>query len=75
MREEKAAPAVTFGAELRGAAISGLADAFHALAAVLLFCVNYGPSLLLWAAFLYLPARMLWRRFRPATAVPATTSA
>jgi hypothetical protein len=75
MREEKVAPVVTFGAELRSAAISGLSDAFHALSAVLLFCVNYGPSLLLWAAFLYFPARMLWRRFRPANPVPAATGA
>lgn len=75
MREEKVAPAVTFGAELRGAAISGLSDAFHALAGVLLFCVNYGPSLLLWAAFLYFPVRMLWRRFRPANPVAAATGA
>ena len=75
MREEKAAPAVTFGAELRSAAISGLSDAFHALSAVLLFCVNYGPSLLLWFAFLYLPAKMLWRRFRPANPLPTPTGA
>jgi len=75
MREEKIAPAVTFGAELRGAAISGLSDAFHALAGVLLFCVNYGPSLLLWAAFLYFPGRMLWRRFRPANPMPTPTGA
>ena len=75
MREEKAAPVVTFGAELRSAAISGLSDAFHALSALLLFCVNYGPSLLLWAVFLYLPARMLWRRFRPATPLATPTGA
>ncbi|HXY23894.1 MAG TPA: DUF4349 domain-containing protein [Candidatus Acidoferrum sp.] len=75
MREEKVAPAVTFGAELRSAAISGLSDAFHALSAILLFCVNYGPSLLLWAAFLYFPTRMLWRRFRPANPAPTPASA
>jgi len=75
MREEKVAPAVTFGAELRSAAIAGFSDAFHALSAILLFCVNYGPSLLLWAAFLYFPARMLWRRFRNANALPTPTGA
>lgn len=73
MREERVAPVTTFGAELRGAAIAGFGDAFHALSAILLFCVNSGPSLLVWAVFLYLPARMLWRRFRPANPLPAPT--
>lgn len=75
MREERLAPAVTFGAELRGAAVAGFSDAFHAISAILLFCVNYGPSLLLWAAFLYFPVRVAWRRLRPANPLPTPTSA
>jgi hypothetical protein len=75
MREDRVAPAVTFGAELRSAAISGFSDAFRALSALLLFCMNYGPSLLLWVAFLYLPAKMLWRRFHPANPLPTPTGA
>lgn len=75
MREERIAPGVTFGAELRSAAVAGFTDAFHAISAILLFCMNYGPSLLLWAAFLYFPARMAWRRLRPASPLPTPTSA
>lgn len=75
MREERLAPGVTFGAELRSAAIAGLSDAFHSISAILLFCVNYGPSLLLWAAFIYFPLRVVWRRLRPANPLPAPTSA
>lgn len=75
MREERVAPGVTFGAELRGAAVAGFSDAFHAISAILLFCMSYGPSLLLWAAFLYFPVRMAWRRFRPANPFATPTSA
>lgn len=75
MREERVAPGTTFGAELRAAAVAGFSDAFHAISAILLFCVNYGPSLLLWAAFLYFPVRMAWRRLRPANPLPTPTSA
>lgn len=75
LREERVAPGVTFGAELRSAAVGGFSDAFHAISAMLLFCVNYGPSLLLWAAFLYFPVRMVWRRLRTANPLPTPTSA
>src|SRR5262249_25027201 len=61
LREERFAPAESFSTELRGAALSGLSDAFRTISAILLFCVNYGPSLLLWAFILFFPARMLWR--------------
>lgn len=74
MREEQVAPGVTFGAELRSAAVAGFTDAFHAISAILLFCVNYGPSLLLWAAFLYFPVRLAWRRLRPANPLPTPTT-
>lgn len=75
MREERVAPGVTFGAELHSAAVAGFSDALHAISAILLFCVNYGPSLLLWFAFLYFPVRLMWRRVRPTNPLPAPTSA
>lgn len=75
LREERVAPGVTFGAELRSAAVAGFSDAFHAISAILLFCVSYGPSLLLWAAFLYFPVRVAWRRLRPVNPLPTPTSA
>jgi hypothetical protein len=72
IREERPAPAETFSSQLRSAAASGLFDAFRILSSILLFCVNYGPSLLLWAAILFFPVRLLWRRSQ---ATMARTSA
>jgi hypothetical protein len=64
LREEVASPVVTFGAQLRSAAGNGLSEAVASLSAILLFVVNYGPSLLLWVVILILPARFVWRRSR-----------
>jgi uncharacterized protein DUF4349 len=64
MREEVASPAVTLGAQLRNAAVNGFSDAATSLSGILIFAMNYGPSLLLWAVILFLPARYLWRRSR-----------
>jgi hypothetical protein len=64
MREEVSSPAVTFGVQLRNAALNGFSDAATSLSGILIFAMNYGPSLLLWAVILFLPARYLWRRSR-----------
>jgi hypothetical protein len=64
MREEVSSPAVTLGAQLRNAAVQGFSDAATSLSGILIFAMNYGPSLLLWAVILFLPARYLWRRSR-----------
>jgi hypothetical protein len=64
MREEVSSPAVTLGAQLRNAAVHGFSDAATSLSGILIFAMNYGPSLLLWAVILFLPARHLWRRSR-----------
>jgi len=66
LREERVPPVETFAAQLRTSASSGLSDVLRVLSAILLLCVNYGPSLLLWAALLFFPARFVWRRSRPA---------
>ncbi len=47
MREEITSPAVTLGAQLRNAAISGFSDAAGSLSAILIFVMTYGPALLL----------------------------
>ena len=64
LREEVASPVVPFGAQLRSTAGNGLSQAVASLSAILLFVVNYGPSLLLWVVILILPARFVWRRSR-----------
>jgi len=66
LREERLAPVESFGAQLRSSAVNGFSDVLRVLSAMLLFCVNYGTALLLWAAILFFPARFLWRRSRPA---------
>jgi len=35
---------------------------------IMLFFLQYGPTLLVWAAILFWPARLAWRRFRSAAA-------
>jgi hypothetical protein len=64
MREEVTPPAVTLVGQLRAAMANGLSDATGNLSAILVFAMNYGPSLLLWAVILFLPARFVWRRSR-----------
>lgn len=64
LREEIASPAVTLGAQLRKAALQGFSDAASSLSAMLIWAMNYGPSLLLWSVILFLPARFVWRRSR-----------
>jgi uncharacterized small protein (DUF1192 family) len=62
LREERTPPAVTIGAKLRDAAVSGLSDAFESISTILLFLASRGPLLALWVVLLYFPARFLWRR-------------
>lgn len=62
LREERTPPAVTIGAKLRDAAVSGLSDAFESISTILLFLAGRGPLLALWAVLLYFPARYVWRR-------------
>lgn len=62
LREERIPPAITIGAKLRDAAVSGLSDAFESVSTILLFLAGRGPLLALWAVLLYFPARYFWRR-------------
>jgi hypothetical protein len=62
LREERTPPAVTIGAKLRDAAVTGLSDAFESISTILLFLAGRGPLLALWAVLLYFPARYFWRR-------------
>jgi len=64
LREQHDVPVESLSAQFRAAAGSGLSDAVHSLSAFLLVLINYGPSLLLWSAVLFFPARYLWRRSR-----------
>jgi hypothetical protein len=56
------------GTLLWNAMADGLDGAFESVLALALFLLRAGPSLLLWAALLFVPARSVWRRMRAATA-------
>ncbi len=66
MREEITPPVETLAGQFRNAALAGFLEAVTSLSALLLFLISRGPAFLLWLVILYLPARLAWRRWRPA---------
>ena len=59
-------PAPSVGTQLRNASINGFRSAAEGVLGVVLFFAESGPTLLLWFAILFIPARMLWRRYQRA---------
>jgi hypothetical protein len=57
-------PAPSIGMQLRNATINGFRSAAEGVLGVVLFFAESGPTLLLWFAILFIPARMLWRRYQ-----------
>jgi anti-sigma factor RsiW len=53
-------PSTTWG-QIRNAAVEGYGTMAESLIAGVLFLFSYGPSILLWGAILFLPARYAWR--------------
>jgi hypothetical protein len=47
----------------RDAAISGYQSLINGIVAAILFLLKVGPSILLWGALLFFPARFAWRKF------------
>jgi Domain of unknown function (DUF4349) len=70
LRELISAPQESLGAQLHAAAAAGFGEASASLSAILLFLIGRGPMALLWMVILYVPARLVWRRWL-ANAVPA----
>ena len=52
------------GSRFRNAGVDGYNTVVEGLISVGLFLLSAGPSLLLWAAILFFPARWAWRRFQ-----------
>jgi hypothetical protein len=52
------------GSRFRNAAVDGYNTVVEGLIDVGLFLLSSGPSLLIWAAILFFPARWLWRKLR-----------
>jgi anti-sigma factor RsiW len=61
--EIKAVPPST-STRFRNAAVEGYRSVVDGIIAFLLWLLSAGPTLLLWAAILFFPARMVWRRVR-----------
>ena len=62
--ELKAVPPST-STQFRNAAVEGYRWLVGGIISVLLWLLSVGPSLLLWAAILFFPARLLWKKLRP----------
>jgi hypothetical protein len=59
----KAVPPST-GTQFRNAAVEGYRSLVDGIISVLLWLLSAGPTLLVWAAILFFPARMVWRKVR-----------
>jgi hypothetical protein len=51
-------------ARFRNAAIAGYKFMLEGVVGAILFLLSYGPSLLIWTAILFFPARFAWRKLR-----------
>lgn len=66
-------PAPSVGMQLRNATVNGFRTVSEGLLAVVLFFAESGPSLLLWFVILFIPARILWRRYQRAYALSSSS--
>jgi type II secretory pathway pseudopilin PulG len=61
-------PAPSTVTQVRNACVNGFRNAWESLLGIILFCAEAGPTLALWTAILFLPVRLLWRRYQKAHA-------
>jgi hypothetical protein len=54
----------SISARLHNAAVAGLEHAEGIVSSMLLFFVEFGPAIVIWATLLGLPAFLVWRRYR-----------
>jgi hypothetical protein len=66
-------PAPSAGMQLRNAIVNGFRNASESLLGIILFFAEAGPTLLLWLAILFIPARLLWRRYQRAYATSGSS--
>jgi anti-sigma factor RsiW len=55
------------GTQFHNAAVEGYRSVVDGIVSFLVFLMSWGPSLLLWAAVLFLPVRFAWRKLRRET--------
>lgn len=68
-------PTPSVATQLRNAAVNGFRNAFEGVLSLILFFAESGPTLLLWLAVLFIPARLLWRRYQRVYATTASLGA
>lgn len=61
-------PAPAVSTLIHNALVNGYRNVADTLLSLILFFAEYGPVLLLWCVFLMIPAYLVWRRWRAATA-------
>jgi anti-sigma factor RsiW len=67
-KAQLSSPAPSVAMQLRNATVNGFRTASLSLLGIILFFSESGPTLFLWLAILFFPARLLWRRYRRALA-------
>ncbi len=54
----------SFLTRFRNAAVEGYESTVESLLSVLVVLLTYGPTILIWAALLFVPARLAWKKWR-----------
>ena len=54
----------SIGTQFHNAAVEGYRSVVDGIVSFLIFLMSWGPSLLLWGAILFFPARFAWKRLR-----------
>jgi hypothetical protein len=68
-KAQLSSPTPSVATQLRNAAVNGFRSAFESLLALVLFLAVSGPAILLWLALLFIPVRLLWRRYQRSLAM------
>jgi hypothetical protein len=72
-KAQLSSPAPSVAMQLRNAIVNGFRNASESLLGIILFFAESGPTFLLWLAILFIPARLLWRRYRRAYAMAGSS--
>jgi hypothetical protein len=72
-KAQLSSPALSAGMQLRNAIVNGFRNASESLLGIILFFAEAGPTLLLWLTILFIPARLLWRRYQRAYAMSGSS--
>jgi type IV pilus assembly protein PilA len=68
-KAQLSSPAPSVAMQLRNATVNGFRNALESLLSLLLFLAESGPVILLWLAILFVPVRLLWRRYQRSLAM------